>query len=144
MRRRAGWMAGLMVAALVACDPGGAPTGPEGARSLVPGPVEVVLPLGREVEVGGGPLRLVFTRIVQDSRCPVDATCVWAGNAVVEVAATLGTGPAVPLRLNGTLEPRSVRWNGLRMTFLELLPLPVSEGPPPSEPTLRLRLERDG
>jgi hypothetical protein len=43
---------------------------------------------GRAVTLDGGRLRLRFARVASDSRCPVDVTCVWAGNA--EVALEVG------------------------------------------------------
>ncbi|HEX7313422.1 MAG TPA: hypothetical protein VF297_05850 [Pyrinomonadaceae bacterium] len=38
---------------------------------------------GRVVTLDGGKLRLEFARVAEDSRCPVDVDCVWAGNAAV-------------------------------------------------------------
>jgi hypothetical protein len=39
--------------------------------------------VGRVVTLDGGSLRLRFARVAEDSRCPVDVDCVWAGNAEV-------------------------------------------------------------
>lgn len=38
---------------------------------------------GRTVTLDGGSLRVRFVRVAADSRCPVDVTCIWAGNAEV-------------------------------------------------------------
>lgn len=35
-------------------------------------------------------LRVLFRRVVSDSRCPIGTNCIWAGNAVVELVATRG------------------------------------------------------
>lgn len=43
----------------------------------------VTLDLGEERTVGG--IDLAFVNVEEDSRCPVDVTCVWAGQAIVEV-----------------------------------------------------------
>jgi hypothetical protein len=37
--------------------------------------------VGQVVTLDGGNLRVRFVRVASDSRCPVDVTCVWAGNA---------------------------------------------------------------
>ena len=57
--------------------------------------------VGRVVTFGRENLRLRFASVAEDSRCPVDVTCVWAGNAevLVEVGAKGGRGARV-LRLN--------------------------------------------
>ena len=46
----------------------------------------VALKIGPEVEIGGG-VRLQFTEVVEDSRCPHNADCIWAGRAVVGITA---------------------------------------------------------
>jgi len=75
-------------ALLAACGGGGdgAMTDPLGASQTV------VLRAGAVVAVGTGALTLKLTD-VRDSRCPVDATCVWAGHASVAVQAAY-TGQA--------------------------------------------------
>ncbi len=116
------------------------PTDPGPVSAVLAGPVEVTLFLGEEGRPGGGALRVGFLHVVEDSRCPVDVTCVWQGNAVVEISVALGSGPSVPLQLNTTLEPRSRTHQGVRITVVELRPEPVSDAPP-SDYELRLRLE---
>ena len=44
---------------------------------------EFKIKAGRVVTLDGGSLRLRFKRVAEDSRCPVDVDCVWAGNAEV-------------------------------------------------------------
>ncbi len=111
-------------------------------EAILNAPQEVTLQFGAEVTVGGSVLMVSFARVVEDSRCPVDVTCVWAGNATVGVGIRMGMGPTFPLQLNTTLEPRWVDWNDARVTLLELLPEPRAEDPlRPEEYTLKLRLE---
>lgn len=111
-------------------------------EAVLNAPQEVTLQFGAEVSVGGSVLMVSFARVVEDSRCPVDVTCVWAGNATVEVGIRMGMGPTFPLQLNTTLEPRWVDWHDIRVTLLELLPEPRAGDPPrPEGYTLKLRLE---
>jgi hypothetical protein len=46
---------------------------------------EFKIKVGRVVTLDGGNLRVRFDRVASDSRCPVDVTCVWAGNAEVQL-----------------------------------------------------------
>ena len=48
---------------------------------------EFKVKVGRVVTLDGGRLRLRFVRVAEDSRCPVDVDCVWAGNAEAMVEA---------------------------------------------------------
>lgn len=46
---------------------------------------EFKVKVGQVVTLDGGKLRLKFARVAEDSRCPVDVDCVWAGSAAVLV-----------------------------------------------------------
>jgi len=116
------------------------PTDPGPDTAVLAGPVEVRLSVGEEDRPGGGALQVGFLGVVEDSRCPVDVTCVWEGNAVVEISVAMGSGPSVPLQLNTTLEPRSRTHQGVQITVVELRPEPISDAPT-SDYELRLRLE---
>jgi hypothetical protein len=67
---------------LAAC----AATGPAATGSTQPGE-EFSLAPGEEVGIAGRMVSLKFQRIVEDSRCPRDAQCVWEGNARIEILA---------------------------------------------------------
>ncbi len=43
--------------------------------------------INKEV-VGKGAMKVAFVELVEDSRCPVDVDCVWAGNAKIKVRVT--------------------------------------------------------
>ena len=64
---------------------------------------EFKLKVGRVVTLDGGRLRLRFARVSEDSRCPVDVDCVWAGNAAVLVE--VGGRGKTTLRLNTNASP---------------------------------------
>lgn len=122
----------------------GSPTDPEGdfSSALLERASEVVLSYGDEVQVDGSVLRVAFGQVLSDSRCPVDAVCVWQGNAEVEVGIRAGMGPTVPLRLNTTQDPRFVDWHQIRVTLLELIPDPLTDVRlKPEDYSIRLKLE---
>lgn len=58
---------------------------------------EYLIGFGETIHVGA--LELEFTTLAEDSRCPLNATCVWAGNARILVTATRGRTTSV-LELN--------------------------------------------
>jgi len=124
----------------------GSSTGPElddPLQTVLSAPQELTLGYGEEKSVGGSVLRVAFVRVVEDSRCPVDVVCVWAGNALVELGIRMGMGPTFPLQINTTLEPRFADWNDVRVTIVELLPQPREGDPPrPESYTVKIRLER--
>jgi hypothetical protein len=65
-------MAGLLVQGFVAA----APTLEQSAR----------LKVGEALQIGGARTSLTFVRVERDSRCPRDARCIRAGEAVVVVS----------------------------------------------------------
>jgi hypothetical protein len=64
---------------LSACS-GGNPVGP-----IVPLNQEFTLAPGGAVTVEGSNTRVQFVEVTGDSRCPANARCIWAGDAVVEI-----------------------------------------------------------
>lgn len=50
-----------------------------------------------------------FDALVQDSRCPAQAMCVWAGDVVVRLKVALGKIPAKPIELTWGLGEQKAR-----------------------------------
>jgi hypothetical protein len=110
--------------------------------ALLEQPGEVVLGYGDEVAVNGSVVRVAFGQVLSDSRCPVDAVCVWMGNAEVEVGIRAGMGPTFPLRMNTSQDPRFQDWQGIRVTLLELMPAPRTDVRlEPEDYSVRLKME---
>jgi len=131
----------LLAVAITGC---GDPTTPDLDRdsALLPASREIVLEYGDDIRLKGSVIRLSFGEVLEDSRCPVDVTCVWEGNGKVVIGIAAGMGPTHALILNTSLEPRSVVWSGIRVTLLELTPSPHSGTSIPAEDyAVRLRLE---
>ena len=42
---------------------------------------EFLLPIGEEASIKGEDLKIEFTEVLEDSRCPKNVECVWAGQA---------------------------------------------------------------
>lgn len=84
------------------------------------------LAVGQRVRVGDGGLVVGFRGVREDSRCPVDVTCVWAGDAAVALSLAIGQGGARTATLHTHLEPRAVRAAGLMVRVVDLAPEVVS------------------
>lgn len=78
-------------AAFVGCTGGEDPLRVAGSADPIEAVVgePFVLSVGGEARLEDGRLTLELLRVPEDSRCPVDVTCVWEGNAALELRATL-------------------------------------------------------
>ena len=58
--------------------------------------------LGESVELPGQGIGISFDRVLEDSRCPANVVCVWAGQVVIELTVTEADTSAV---VRPSLEP---------------------------------------
>ena len=70
-------------------------------------------------------LRIRFVA-VEDSRCPQDARCVWAGNAKVTIRVSNARGKSQTFDLNTNMEGKSARFGGYEITLGQVTPHPRS------------------
>src|ERR1700755_2373412 len=52
----------------------------------------VTLRAGQQKRVANGKVRITFISVTEDSRCPMNAKCVWAGNAKVKIRVAVSGG----------------------------------------------------
>ncbi|HJP59482.1 MAG TPA: hypothetical protein VJ865_05770 [Gemmatimonadaceae bacterium] len=91
--------------------------------------VEFNLPLGQTAALSGTGYRITFTRVTEDSRCPIDVVCVWAGDAKIQLAIDRSSAPA-DIRILGLTPPNSESdLNGVRIRFVSLAPAPRQSEP---------------
>lgn len=104
---------------------------------------EFTLDHGKSALVGGETL-VQFKRVKEDSRCPTDAECVWAGNAAVEVTVKVSGNDPKLLVLNTHQNfPQEMVVNGVRVALIDVYPYPTTAGSiKPDEYKVRLLLER--
>ena len=119
----------LLALTLVACTQ--APADP-------PLPTDITLKTGDQRAIRG--VTVTFVGVKEDSRCPDNARCVWAGNAAVELRIE-GGADSVAITLNSGIEPKAIEVQGLRFTIASLLPTPVAGGPTPASHDLTLHVE---
>ena len=96
-------------------------------QAVLGSPFQVRVGTGKTVQ--GQDLTVHFDVVVSDSRCPSNVTCVWAGDAEVQV--TISKPGFAPLTtvLHTNLTPQSVAYNGYTVTLNDLAPYPVSTSP---------------
>ncbi len=69
---------------------------------------EIKLLVNRQKTVTKDKLTLKFISVLEDSRCPEDVNCVWAGNAKVQIKLRSRRGISKTFELNTGLEPKTV------------------------------------
>ena len=84
--------------------------------------------INEKTTIPNSKISLEFKEIVEDSRCPVDVTCVWEGIAIVNIDATNGNQKTNFQVSNQNLEDknitRSVTVSGYKITWQQLKPQP--------------------
>lgn len=55
---------------------------------------------GKEATITGQDLKVKFESLLDDSRCPKDVTCVWAGDAKIRISVRRGRGEASKMELH--------------------------------------------
>jgi hypothetical protein len=111
---------------LTACN-GDTPGGPS-----TPVDVRVVLAPGGEATVPGAGTVIRFEGVASDSRCPGDAICVWAGDAIVRVV-VLSSGSASSTYELHTVDLKPVQHRDVTIALEALSPYPfASKGPIPA------------
>jgi len=93
-----------------------------------PGRSIVTVKIHNEKNAPRAGFRIRFVEMVDDSRCPVDTNCVWAGNAKVriEVREPGRRGRTQTFELNSNTSPKAVRFNGYEISLVDLTPHPRS------------------
>lgn len=86
---------------------------------------QVTLRLNKQTSVMRNKLTIKFVS-VEDSRCPQDVDCVWAGNAKVTVKLTNSRGKSQTLDLNTNLQPRTIKFEGYEIKLGSVTPTPRS------------------
>lgn len=77
-------------------------------------------------------LDLYFRRVASDSRCPANATCITAGEAIVVLEGRIMKGPVESFEVGlpgGAVPPDSVPkrlYDGYRIQLLKLEPHPIA------------------
>jgi len=103
----------------------------------------ITLRVGEQTIVRKTKLTIRFEEVIEDSRCPMNARCVWAGNAQVKISVANGKKAAKAFELNSTSKPQSVDYEGYRITYEHLTEKPTGAGVATAvRPSLRLSITK--
>ena len=94
--------------------------------------VEFNLALGKTAALSGSDFRITFNRVTEDSRCPVDVQCVWAGDAKIELIVSRNSAPGDTRVISLTPPNSEVTVGDLKIRFVSLAPTPRQSEPPAS------------
>ena len=93
----------------------------------------ISLPVGKTAAVSGSPSRVTFTRVTEDSRCPINAICVWEGDAKIELTLSRNGAPVVTGIVSLNPQNNEVQLADLVVRFVRLAPAPVTPEPAPRQ-----------
>jgi hypothetical protein len=103
----------------------------------------IALRNGTQRTVARGELTIKFVTVVEDSRCPVDVNCVWAGNAKIQVKVTDHRGRTKIMELNTNAEPKVDQLGRYAISLMNLTPKPTQNRKhTPSRYNARLSIQR--
>ena len=92
---------------------------------------EFELAPGGTARIAGTNQTVTFESVSQDSRCPANVTCVWAGNAEIRLKVRAADRDS-SIALNTTVEPHAAAVGGLRVELKALAPEQRAGSPIPS------------
>lgn len=134
MKRHHALVLFLLTVTLVACQSTSAPA-PQ-AASLNQ---EIQLAPGEQAAYQQQALSVEFVRVVDDSRCPSDVTCVWAGEVKVQLSTRINAAEAVQHEITAG---QQATVGALRLVVVKVQPEPISTRPiSPEEYRVTLKVE---
>ena len=98
---------------------------------------------GAQRTVVRGELTIKFVTVMEDSRCPVDVNCIWAGNAKIQVKVTDRRGHTKMMELNTNGEPKGDQFGPYAISLVNLTPKPTQRKHTPSRYNARLSIQRE-
>ena len=104
---------------------------------------EFSLGIGQTANIEGEKLIIKFKAVLEDSRCPVNVVCVWAGNGKVEFEILDIDGQNKTVTLNTEEEPRVTTLKGHNLKLISLNPLRIDGvSISPGDYSVKLLVER--
>jgi hypothetical protein len=92
------------------------------------------LAVGKSATISGTDYRITFNRVTEDSRCPVDVQCVWAGDAKIELTVARNSAPDATRVISLTPPNSETTVGNVKIRFVSLAPTPRQSEPPASRP----------
>lgn len=83
--------------------------------------------LGDSGTLAKSKLVIKFVKVIEDSRCPADVNCIWAGNAKIEVVVSKGSRSET-FTLNTNSADTSAKFANYLIKFTDLKPERTTDG----------------
>ena len=112
----------FIVAVLAVCACSGSPTQPD----RIPAGQPFELGVGQTAAMTDG-LRIRFDTVRSDSRCPMDALCVRAGEAVIAITLSLPGEAAIGRELETVPARSQTSYSRFTIALVQLQPYPRSD-----------------
>lgn len=114
---------------LAACAAPSPPSPDEASIDRIAIGEQVRLPYHHRVAIRGTSYIIRFQDVVEDSRCPPDVQCVWAGRVRIDLAFEGGAEPARDtLASSGPAESTTARYGSIVVRFVGYEPPPAPSG----------------
>jgi hypothetical protein len=88
---------------------------------------EFEIKLGQQVSIEHEGLKVSFSYVAEDSRCPEGVQCVWAGNGKVVLKLSKQRKRSAVMRLNTNLEPNHAAYRDYDVKLVGLNPHPKKD-----------------
>lgn len=105
--------------------------------------VQIKVPLGQTVTVPETAGSVRFVAVTEDSRCPANVQCLWAGLAAIELAVKVDDVETRIVLKTDPLNARAASVAGFRLEIVGLAPLPVAGQSDPLPYEVTVRVTRD-
>ncbi len=91
-------------------------------------PDKFELKAGKEKTAKRSKLKVKFIAVLEDSRCPAGAQCVWAGNAKIKISVTSKRLGTKIFEINTEMGPKGDQFDGYAINLESLTPSPTAVG----------------
>ncbi len=88
---------------------------------------EFEIKLGQEVWIKKEGLKISFSNVAEDSRCPTGVDCIWAGNGKVVLKLSKTRRRAVWMNLNTGVDPKQDAYRDYEIKLVSLNPYPKKD-----------------
>ncbi|HUQ18646.1 MAG TPA: hypothetical protein VM099_03445 [Gemmatimonadaceae bacterium] len=93
--------------------------------------------------VDQGAVTLTLVKVNEDSRCPIDVQCVWAGDVALALLVGTNSNARNPSTIHTNLDPRTTIADGYKIEAVSVQPAPRSQSTiPQSSYRITFRVSR--
>jgi len=105
---------------------------------------EFVLQINQSAEIKSEELKITFLNVTSDSRCPADVTCIWQGQADIEISVQKGDQDStLSLSIGGDSSPEESIFDLYLIQLVDISPYPIStENIQPDEYTATIKITK--